>query len=1031
MQRLLLSVPAAPRAQLRLLVPAVRQLLLALSIIVPFSPLGTGRAQASEISLSRTRLVFVIDRSDSMSGSRIADTVAAAQLGVEILGGHCDIRIISFSDSATVSPTFDLRTQVRDARRWITGITATGGTRYVPALQAIPDDASAVLFLSDGRPSDSEAAILTALGGHRRCPVHTIGIETSPEAERLLGAIAAETSGGFYRVGDSSDVVEAFLSVLGQVRRFARHEFNAGTLELDAVQGELLAIGFDTMADFRSIGDASHYDADLPGSKVRLARIQLDNPSTIVVEQSPKAAGRVIVIRFDLPQPAMQLRRIRSSNGGQLIEAVTKFTDSSGRAVTPGLGIKASFELLDSNGNIVQTREAETNDAGGTLSALLPIPAAADDRLHVIRSVSVYPSSDAHFTASVSRAVDMHKLPVEPALRPGTTVNAYASHSGEPLECILEVSVDGRPDSLRSEFFSALKDRPPRVEIIRPDGSRSDSQANPELFESKVQIADDGRRFFYRLAYRGSDQPGMYRVIVPAGTAAGVAYPSGDAQVYCVDRGEIQIIGVTTRRKQRSVLFDSEQDLDRYALVGDPFWIELVRGTMDPRKFAGLASGLQARLIGADGAVTKVDLHFRDNRYVTDEVTLARPGNLQIEVDIAVEGLSLRFEAELRIGSLDLQITPLRPLLLDTTNRFPQGALVPFEVGVYGDVLESPAPWDDILEVTDREEIRLVWTLQDSAGTLVDGDTATSLQSWKSRIWLSDMGKHTFTFALVDGSGQHHETIRWELDVVKSPVQFDVLMEDSSGTLEPAQSDEAFVNWLPDWLTWSPRCVVTAYSAPSEFSTRYYLSGAHVNGADAPFDESTGRYLAPVRKSGPLELVGKLSPYRFGKASNEADEYQVQEIRQLALPQNARWGMLTVVVTAILAVSVISLRLAQTLVRHWRLSQMSRRGWEVVIYGPHTHSRRLVRSGQRCWTPRIQVCRPQDDPSSVVLVYPEDVPQNYEIIGAATQRLSGKVRFQALRDLPGLARNESRDLEQTGDTVVLDDCNTLTLEVAA
>lgn len=110
-------------------------------------------------------LTVVLDVSGSMSGAKIEQARRALHQLLSSLGARDRFRLITFSSTVTAYRphwTDASDGELREARRWVDGISATGGTNIADALAeafrvASPEDRlPIVLFLTDGLPSVGE-----------------------------------------------------------------------------------------------------------------------------------------------------------------------------------------------------------------------------------------------------------------------------------------------------------------------------------------------------------------------------------------------------------------------------------------------------------------------------------------------------------------------------------------------------------------------------------------------------------------------------------------------------------------------------------------------------------------------------------------------------------------------------------------------------------------------------------------------------------------------------------------------------------
>src|SRR6266550_1344741 len=134
--------------------------------------------------------IFIIDTSGSMEGSSLAAAKSALQLALDHLDSQDSFNIIEFN-SVTNALWADARTATSgnlvEAKRFVDGLKATGGTEMMPALDAAFRDASPnesavrqVIFMTDGQVGNESqlfAFIRSHLGSSR---LFTVGIGTAP-----------------------------------------------------------------------------------------------------------------------------------------------------------------------------------------------------------------------------------------------------------------------------------------------------------------------------------------------------------------------------------------------------------------------------------------------------------------------------------------------------------------------------------------------------------------------------------------------------------------------------------------------------------------------------------------------------------------------------------------------------------------------------------------------------------------------------------------------------------------------------------
>ncbi|MEJ2504201.1 MAG: VIT domain-containing protein, partial [Gemmatimonadota bacterium] len=181
---------------------------------------GAGRGGATPRDVTA-----VVDVSGSMSGAKLDQTKAALRQLLGSLGDDDRFRLIAFSNRVRATgngwsrPTPE---EVREARRWIDGLVADGGTNIAGALEEAlrletPDDRlPVVVFLTDGLPTVGErdperiAAAADARRGAARVFAFGVGYDVNTYLLDRLGE-AGRGSTAYVEPGED---VERALSVL-------------------------------------------------------------------------------------------------------------------------------------------------------------------------------------------------------------------------------------------------------------------------------------------------------------------------------------------------------------------------------------------------------------------------------------------------------------------------------------------------------------------------------------------------------------------------------------------------------------------------------------------------------------------------------------------------------------------------------------------------------------------------------------------------------------------------------------------------
>uniref|UniRef100_A0A672G8K1 Inter-alpha-trypsin inhibitor heavy chain 5 n=1 Tax=Salarias fasciatus TaxID=181472 RepID=A0A672G8K1_SALFA len=185
-------------------------------------------------------VVFVIDTSGSMTGTKIKQTQEALFTILRDLRYEDHFNFISFSNKikvwkpdGLVQATAD---NVSDAKRFILRLTANGGTNIDGAIQTgssllrdylsgpstNPNSVSLIIFLTDGQPTVGEKQAPVILGNTRSAVqekfcIFTIGIGNDVDY-RLLERMALENCGMMRRIGEeanASAMLKGFYDEIG------------------------------------------------------------------------------------------------------------------------------------------------------------------------------------------------------------------------------------------------------------------------------------------------------------------------------------------------------------------------------------------------------------------------------------------------------------------------------------------------------------------------------------------------------------------------------------------------------------------------------------------------------------------------------------------------------------------------------------------------------------------------------------------------------------------------------------------------
>jgi uncharacterized protein (DUF58 family) len=186
--------------------------------LVAADPVSPGeRPHFFDFEVKGRRVAFVCDRSGSMSepeGKPMAAAKAGLMASLEALGESQQFHLFFYNERVTVytppagpgRPVFADDETLRGIRRFVDGVSASGGTRHADALTAAfavaPDE---IFFLTDGDPRDDLAAdeFERLAGRLGRTRLYVVQFSTGGgEVESPRLAKLASTSGGGSRAVD-------------------------------------------------------------------------------------------------------------------------------------------------------------------------------------------------------------------------------------------------------------------------------------------------------------------------------------------------------------------------------------------------------------------------------------------------------------------------------------------------------------------------------------------------------------------------------------------------------------------------------------------------------------------------------------------------------------------------------------------------------------------------------------------------------------------------------------------------------------
>lgn len=167
---------------------------------------GAGKASFFGIEAEGGRFVFVVDRSSSMHGDRLAAAKEELKRSIRELEPTMEFGVIFYSDRPAAMNQKNPQTVSATSKnkqayfRWIAAVRAEGGTKPSEAVKlALSLRPDAVWLLSDGGFNNPSRAIATIREANRklRIPIHAIAFyDRSAEGNARQ---VAKDSGGTYR----------------------------------------------------------------------------------------------------------------------------------------------------------------------------------------------------------------------------------------------------------------------------------------------------------------------------------------------------------------------------------------------------------------------------------------------------------------------------------------------------------------------------------------------------------------------------------------------------------------------------------------------------------------------------------------------------------------------------------------------------------------------------------------------------------------------------------------------------------------
>ena len=165
-----------------------------------------GAASFFGIASKGQRFAYIVDRSGSMTGPRLAQAKQELKRSLMGLPDYAKFFVVFYSSEMEIPPGQDSwfrakKSQVKKVSRWINTIPAEGGTEPAESFQMVFDlhpPPDVIFFLTDGRISGQQALDIIQMNNRsKNVVINTIAFDNN-ESQVLLEELAKK-SGGLFR----------------------------------------------------------------------------------------------------------------------------------------------------------------------------------------------------------------------------------------------------------------------------------------------------------------------------------------------------------------------------------------------------------------------------------------------------------------------------------------------------------------------------------------------------------------------------------------------------------------------------------------------------------------------------------------------------------------------------------------------------------------------------------------------------------------------------------------------------------------
>lgn len=169
--------------------------------------LGGAGGAASFFGIAGTgqRFAYIVDRSGSMTGPRLAQAKQELKRSLTSLPDYAKFYVVFYSSDMDIPPGQTSwfrakKSQIKTVSRWINSIPAEGGTEPAESFRAVFDlnpPPDVIFFLTDGRISGQQALDISQMNSRgKKVIINTIAFDNN-ESQILLEELAKKTGGVF------------------------------------------------------------------------------------------------------------------------------------------------------------------------------------------------------------------------------------------------------------------------------------------------------------------------------------------------------------------------------------------------------------------------------------------------------------------------------------------------------------------------------------------------------------------------------------------------------------------------------------------------------------------------------------------------------------------------------------------------------------------------------------------------------------------------------------------------------------------